>query len=98
MFGPDEKLPRGDYVVAYRFRFLDPVQGDGVCFVDVAADGATVSGSRPGADKFKPNTWTVIPQFLPNDRERSFHYRFWAHDHPVALDRVYVFMLIRKSI
>ncbi|NQT87837.1 hypothetical protein HQ560_13810 [bacterium] len=97
MFGPGEVLGAGDYVITYRLGFLDPVKGSGVCFVDIASSGVTAVGCRPDADRFKPKTWSLIPQLLRNDRERSFHYRFWANGHNVAIDRIYVFRLVRKS-
>lgn len=97
MSGPYEKLGRGDWAIAYRFGFLDPVEGSAVCFVDVASGGVTAAGCRPNADRFKPKSWTLVPQFLRNGHERSFEYRFWPQGHRVAIDRIYVFKLLPKS-
>jgi hypothetical protein len=98
MYGPGETLGSGDYVIAYRFGFLEPVKGGSVCFVDIAVSGVTAVGCRPDGDRFQPKTWTLVPQLLRNDRERAFDYRFGPHGHRVAIDRVYVFKLVPKGM
>jgi len=92
-YGPYEQFEPGRYVIVYRFRFMQEETGDSLCFLDVARNGNTVSGHRPGAKELVAKGWTSIGIPLKVDQAQALEYRLWPNNRQIALDRVYVFRL-----
>ena len=96
-WGPYVNFDPGRYLVVYRFRFPEPVKGHNVCFLDVAHKAVTYSGRRPGADEIEEDQWNEIAIPVDAPKSMEFEFRFWPHNNPVAIDRIYLFHLHGKS-
>jgi hypothetical protein len=90
MWGPYDKLDRGQYVIIYRFQEMGKPEGDHTCFLDVSSSAVTVSGKRPPWAGFGEGVWRSIPVALTVKKELTVEYRFWPEEHLSAVDRVYV--------
>ena len=90
MWGPYDRLERGQYVIIYRFQEMGKPEGDHTCFLDVCSSAVTVSGKRPPWAGFAPGVWRSLAVPLTVKRPLTFEYRFWPENHASAVDRVYV--------
>jgi hypothetical protein len=93
LWGPYAELDKGRYLVVYRFQLLEKPKSKEVCFLDVCHDTVTFRGLRPEAKLVPVKEWSEIGVAVDVPSPMKFEYRFWPHDHLVAIDRVYVFRL-----
>lgn len=96
IFGPYVPLEPGRYIITWRMKFHGPVAEKEVCFLDAAHNAVTFSGRNPDGPECKAGEWVEMSVPLANPALREYEFRFWPHNHPVTLDRIYVFRLHEK--
>lgn len=96
IFGPYAPLEPGRYIITWRMKFHGPVADKDVCFLDAAHNAVTFSGRHPDGSECQSGKWVEMSVPLANPVLREYEFRFWPHNHPVTLDRIYVFRLHEK--
>lgn len=93
LWGVYEAWPAGRYLIVYRLQAIKDLSGDDTCFIDVAHNGKTIAGKHVAGSDLKAGQWTAYPDPLTLGEKTKIEYRFWAHRHAFAVDRVYVYRL-----
>jgi hypothetical protein len=93
IYGPYAPLEPGRYIVTWRVKFRGPVTEKDACFLDAAHNAVTFSGRNPDGPECRAGEWVEMSVPLANPALREYEFRFWPHQQPVMLDRIYVFRL-----
>jgi serine/threonine protein kinase len=91
-----EPWPAGRYLVVYRVQTLSELIGPNRCSLDVCQSGRTIASRQPDGAEFALGQWRNIPVELTLKDATTIEYRLWPDNHPMAVDRVYVFRLSQE--